>query len=74
VFIVQLKATKPQIKEAVERMYNIRCRGVNTLITAFISSVLLILFLICPSGQKKAFIRLCPDYEALDVANQIGIC
>ena len=26
-----------------------------------------------PDGQKKAFVRLTSDYDALDVANQIGI-
>ena len=26
-----------------------------------------------PDGQKKAFVRLAPDYDALDVANKIGI-
>lgn len=26
-----------------------------------------------PDGQKKAYVRLTPDYDALDVANRIGI-
>ena len=26
-----------------------------------------------PDGQKKAYVRLAPDYDALDVANKIGI-
>jgi hypothetical protein len=26
-----------------------------------------------PDGTKKAFVRLSPDYDALDVANKIGI-
>jgi large subunit ribosomal protein L23Ae len=26
-----------------------------------------------PDGQKKAYVRLTPDYDALDVANKIGI-
>lgn len=25
-----------------------------------------------PDGQKKAYVRLTPDYDALDVANKIG--
>merc|ERR1712084_129007 len=29
--------------------------------------------LIQPNGAKKAFVRLTPDVEALDVANKIGI-
>lgn len=26
-----------------------------------------------PDGQKKAYVRLAPDHDALDVANKIGI-
>ncbi|XP_041504057.1 60S ribosomal protein L23a-like [Microtus oregoni] len=26
-----------------------------------------------PNGEKKAYVRLAPDYDALDVANKIGI-
>ena len=26
-----------------------------------------------PDGAKKAYVRLTPDYDALDVANKIGI-
>jgi large subunit ribosomal protein L23Ae len=29
--------------------------------------------IIRPDGQKKAYVRLTPDYDALDVANKIGI-
>ncbi|KAH0520958.1 60S ribosomal protein L23a [Microtus ochrogaster] len=29
--------------------------------------------LIRPDGEKKAYVRLAPDYDALDVANKIGI-
>lgn len=59
VFIVDARATKVQIKAAVNRMYDIQCEKVNTLIR--------------PDGQKKAYVRLTADYDALDVANKIGI-
>jgi large subunit ribosomal protein L23Ae len=26
-----------------------------------------------PDGKKKAYVKLMPDYDALDVANKIGI-
>jgi large subunit ribosomal protein L23Ae len=26
-----------------------------------------------PDGKKKAYVNLTPDYDALDVANKIGI-
>lgn len=59
VFIVDLKANKRQIRAAVKSMYEIQCAKVNTLIR--------------PDGQKKAYVRLTLDYDALDVANRIGI-
>jgi|EP00505_MAST-04D_sp_SCG-Rhode-Island_P000052 large subunit ribosomal protein L23Ae len=59
VFIVDLKANKRQIKAAVKSMYDIQCEKVNTLIR--------------PDGLKKAYVRLTLDYDALDVANRIGI-
>ena len=59
VFIVDTKANKRQIKQAVTSMHDIQCQKVNTLIR--------------PDGQKKAYVRLTNDYDALDVANKIGI-
>ena len=59
VFIVDLRANKYQIKSAVRKLYDIKPVKVNTLIR--------------PDGQKKAFIRLGKDVEALDIANKIGI-
>eukprot|EP00116_Pleurobrachia_bachei_P006463 sb/3466725/ len=59
VFLVNTRANKPQIKQAVKQMYDIEAAKVNTLIR--------------PDGQKKAYVRLTADYDALDVANKIGI-
>jgi len=59
VFLVHLKASKPQIKQAVKAMYDVEVAKVNTLIR--------------PDGFKKAYVRLLPDFDALDVANKIGI-
>merc|ERR1712083_65458 len=59
VFIVDVKANKFQIKAAVKKLYEIEVVKVNTLIR--------------PDGKKKAYVRLAPDYDALDVANKIGI-
>merc|ERR1719402_2133256 len=50
---------KHQIKSAVKKLYEIEVVKVNTLIR--------------PDGKKKAYVRLAPDYDALDVANKIGI-
>ncbi|KAL8193020.1 hypothetical protein R6Q57_027468 [Mikania cordata] len=59
VFIVDIRADKKKIKAAVKKMYDIQTKKVNTLIR--------------PDGMKKAYVRLTPDYDALDVANKIGI-
>ncbi|XP_062058427.1 large ribosomal subunit protein uL23-like [Lepus europaeus] len=59
VFIVDVKANKHQIKQAVKKLYDVDVAKVNTLIR--------------PEREKKAYVRLAPDYDALDVANKIGI-
>ncbi|KAL9261803.1 Large ribosomal subunit protein uL23-like protein [Drosera capensis] len=59
VFIVDIRSDKKKIKDAVKKMYDIQAKKVNTLIR--------------PDGTKKAYVRLTPDYDALDVANKIGI-
>merc|ERR1712002_1084433 len=58
VFIVDIKANKPQIKQAVKKLYDIDVSKVNTMIYG---------------GRKKAYVKLAPDFDALDVANKIGI-
>jgi large subunit ribosomal protein L23Ae len=58
-FVVDVRASKPQIKAAVESVYQIKVDKVRTLIR--------------PDNQKKAFVRLAADYDALDVASKINI-
>ncbi|KAK2114271.1 60S ribosomal protein L23A [Saguinus oedipus] len=59
VFIVDVRASKHQIKQAVKKLFDIDAAKVNTLIQ--------------PDGEKKTCIPLAPDYDVLDIANQIGI-
>jgi large subunit ribosomal protein L23Ae len=59
VFLCDPKANKQQIKRAVASLYDIKAAKVNTLVR--------------PDGQKKAYVRLTGDFDALDVANRIGI-
>ncbi|KAE8447384.1 hypothetical protein EG329_010798 [Mollisiaceae sp. DMI_Dod_QoI] len=54
VFIVDIKANKRQIKEALKKLYDIDTVKINTLVR--------------PDGSKKAFARLTPDVDALDIA------
>eukprot|EP00457_Paulinella_chromatophora_P013006 gb/GEZN01013267.1/.p2 GENE.gb/GEZN01013267.1/~~gb/GEZN01013267.1/.p2 ORF type:complete len:308 (+),score=60.51 gb/GEZN01013267.1/:38-961(+) len=58
-FIVDIRANKRQIAQSVKALYEIDVAKTNTLIR--------------PDGQKKAYVRLTPDHEALEVANTIGI-
>ncbi|CAK0765026.1 60S ribosomal protein L23A [Coccomyxa viridis] len=59
VFIVDVRASKSQVKAAVNKLYDIHTKKINTLVR--------------PDGSKKAYVRLTADYDALDVANRIGI-
>jgi len=59
VFIVDRKADKKQIKEAFEKLFEVKVEKVRTLIT--------------PEGEKKAFIKLAKGYNARDVAAKLGI-
>ena len=59
VFIVDSRATKRDIKRAVENLYDVTVSKVNTLIT--------------PRGEKKAYVKLHPDDKAVDVAIKLGI-
>jgi len=58
-FIVNRKANKTQIKEAVEKLFNVKVEKVNTLITA--------------NGEKKAYVKLKKDYKATDVLSKLGL-
>ncbi|KAF9942657.1 60S ribosomal protein L25 [Mortierella alpina] len=58
VFLVDVKSNKRQIKDAMKKMYDVTALKVNTLIR--------------PDGNKKAYIKLTADVDALDVANKIG--
>jgi large subunit ribosomal protein L23 len=59
IFMVSLKASKIDIKKAVEELYEVKVKEINTLVT--------------PQGEKKAFIKLHPDFKATDVAIKLGI-
>ena len=59
VFIVNRFANKNQIKRAIEKLHNVKVIKVNTMIT--------------PKGEKKAFVKLHPEYSAQDIAIDLGI-
>lgn len=106
---MDIRADKKKIKAAVQGMYDIQAKKINTLIRcaaaavksqkcisqrggqccmcrliawADLVSLHTPLLQPCvppcpcprsPDGQKKAYVRLTADYDALDVANKIGI-
>jgi len=59
IFAVGLKTSKKDIKKAVEDLYEVKVERVTTVITA--------------KGVKKAFVRLHPDYKAVDIAIKLGV-
>ncbi|BFU21599.1 ribosomal protein L23, putative [Entamoeba histolytica HM-1:IMSS-B] len=59
VFLCEQKANKTMIKKAVEKRYGVKVIKVNTLVRL--------------DGLKKAFVRLAPDVEAMEVATKIGL-
>ena len=58
-FIVDLRASKGDIKRAFEKLFEVKVAEVKTLIT--------------PDGRKKAYIKLKPEYDASDIAVRLGI-
>jgi large subunit ribosomal protein L23 len=59
VFIVDRRANKKQIMNAIKELYEVEAEMVNTLITK--------------KGEKKAFVKLKDEFDASDVAIRLGI-
>jgi len=59
VFMVNLKASRADVRRAVEELYEVKVDSVNITVTS--------------KGEKKAFVKLHPDYKAVDVAIKLGI-
>lgn len=58
-FVVDIKAGKADVKRAVEQLYEVKVERVTMSIT--------------PNGEKKAFVKLKPEFKASDVAIKLGI-
>jgi len=59
VFVVDRRADKQKVREAFEAMFKVKVERVNTEITT--------------KGVKKAYIKLRPDYSAVEVATNLGL-
>lgn len=58
VFEADLKARKPEIKAEMEKLFNVKVESVNTQ----------------SKGNKKiAYIKLKPNFPAIDIATKLGV-
>ncbi len=58
-FVVEMKSTKKEIFDEVEKSFGVKVEKVNTLIT--------------PKGEKRAYVRLKPGFKADDIAAKLKI-
>lgn len=58
IFVVDMKAKKKEIKEAIEKMFNVKVVKVNTLIQY---------------GQKRAYVKFSDETPAIDIATNLGL-
>jgi len=59
VFVVRKAASKDQIKEAVEKGFDVKVIKVNVEVTQ--------------KGEKKAYVKLSPGDSAADIASRMGM-
>lgn len=59
VFVVDRKANKLEIKEAIEGMFNVKVEKVSTQIDR--------------EGKKRAFVKFSMENPAIDIATKLGI-
>lgn len=58
-FLVDIRYTKPEIKKALESLYEIEVVKVRTMITT--------------TGEKKAIVKLAGDDSANELASRLGL-
>ncbi len=58
-FLVNINATKPQIKKALKDLYDIDVLAVRTMITS--------------QGEKKAIVKLAGEGSANELATRLGL-
>jgi len=59
IFVVDKKATKKDIKEAIQKLFNVKVVKVNSYVNQH--------------GLKKAYVKLSIDTPAIDVAAKLGL-
>ena len=58
-FVVDMKSKKDEIKNAVEKIFDVKVQKVNTLITS--------------KGEKRAYVQLSSQYQAIDIITKLGL-
>jgi large subunit ribosomal protein L23 len=58
-FLVDMKSTKPEIRKALEELYDVDILTVRTMITS--------------RGEKKAIVKLAKDGSANELATRLGL-
>jgi large subunit ribosomal protein L23 len=59
IFIVNRRANKREIKEAVEKLFNVKVEDIRTYITN--------------KGEKRAIVKLKPEFKASEIATKLGL-
>ena len=59
VFVVDRKATKAEVKKAVEETFKSKVVGVKTFVS--------------PKGEKRAYVRFSAETPAIDIATNLGL-
>ena len=58
-FLIDMKATKKDVKNAVEKMFEVKVDKVNTFVTM--------------KGEKKAYVKINKQYQAIDIMTRLGL-
>ncbi len=59
IFVVDNKATKNDVKKAIQEMFNVEVEDVNTFVSV--------------EGEKRAYVKFSKKYPAIDIATQMGL-
>ena len=59
IFVVDRKATKKEIKKAIEEMFRVEVDSINTFVS--------------PEGEKRAYVKFSAKNPAIDIATQMGL-
>ena len=59
IFKVDRSAKKIEIKQAIEKIFKVKVKKVNTLIDT--------------TGEKRAYVKFSPETPAIDIATNLGL-